>query len=240
MAGTGGTLSIGLEPETVPPGGNPEIPELAPGEYALLRVSDTGIGMDEETRSKIFDPYFSARQESGGTGLGLAIVHGVVTRHGGVIDVQSRSGIGTSFRIYLPLVAAEPWKTGEERSPALPRGAGQMILVVDDDVLVLNTVGRMLKGLSYNPDVHDTPAAAYDAFVEAPERYDAILADLSMPGETGVQFAERAREIRDDIPIAIMTGNVSALENADIPCISKPMQMAELSACLRELLGRSD
>ena len=115
-----------------------------------------------------------------------------------------------------------------------------MILVVDDDVLVLNTVGRMLKGLSYNPDAHDTPAAAYEAFAAAPERYDAILADLSMPGETGVQLAERAREIRADIPIAIMTGNVSALEDTEIPHIAKPMQMADLSACLRGLLGQTD
>ena len=115
-----------------------------------------------------------------------------------------------------------------------------MILVVDDDVLVLNTVGRMLQGLSYNPDAHDTPAAAYEAFAAAPERYDAILADLSMPGETGVQLAERAREVRPDIPVAIMTGNVSALDDTEIPFIAKPMQMAELSACLRELLGRTD
>ena len=115
-----------------------------------------------------------------------------------------------------------------------------MILVVDDDVLVLNTVSRMLKGLSYNPDAHDTPAAAYEAFAAAPERYDAILADLSMPGETGVQLAERAREVRPDIPIAIMTGNVSALEDEDIPYIAKPMQMAELSTCLKDLVSRSD
>lgn len=239
MAENGGTLSITLERRTIDENSDSGIPDIPPGDYASLTVSDTGVGMTEDIKARIFDPYFSAKQQASGTGLGLAIVHSVVARHGGFINVESTPDVGTTFRIFLPLVAEQPSTLDDAAKAGMSSGSGETILLVDDDELVLATVQQMLHGLGYKVYAWSDPIDAVEAFGAKPDAFDAILADFTMPGLTGVQLAEQVLAIRPDIPIAIMTGNTTALQGYDKMYISKPMQLKKLSDCLRELLASS-
>lgn len=217
-------------------GSEPPLEDLLPGEYALLTVSDTGIGMDDETKSRVFDPYYTDKERGKGTGLGLAIVHGIVRGHGGVISVESEPELGTDIRIYFPTVSVEPTRMDAESGLTIPRGDGQRVMVLDDDKLVLATVSVMVRGLGYEVAEWIDPVIALDALKKAPADFDAILTDLTMEGLSGIEFAKRALEISPEIPIAIMTGNAGALEGYAIQCIEKPIPLSELANCLSELL----
>ena len=235
MAEEGGELTIRVGRHTQKDGDEPPLAELTPGDYAVLTVSDTGVGMDEASMARVFDPYYTDKQQGKGTGLGLAIVHGIVRGHGGVIHVESAPGAGTRIRIYFPTVSAEPSRIGAESGLTIPRGNGERIMVIDDDKLVLSTVTVMVKGLGYEVSDWTDPAKALAAFAEAPGDYDAIITDLTMTGLSGIEFAKQALEIRDDLPIAMMTGNPGALDGYSIRSIQKPIPLAELANCLDEM-----
>lgn len=236
MAEDGGVLTIRVESYSHDEGSEPPLEDLLPGEYALLTVSDTGIGMDDETKSRVFDPYYTDKERGKGTGLGLAIVHGIVRGHGGVISVESEPELGTDIRIYFPTVSVEPTRMDAESGLTIPRGDGQRVMVLDDDKLVLATVSVMVRGLGYEVAEWIDPVIALDALKKAPADFDAILTDLTMEGLSGIEFAKRALEISPEIPIAIMTGNAGALEGYAIQCIEKPIPLSELANCLSELL----
>ncbi|MGI9232096.1 MAG: ATP-binding protein [Woeseiaceae bacterium] len=236
MAGESGTLRIKLERRIVEEHDVRKFPEIIPGEYAILTVADSGVGMTAETKARIFDPYFSTRQEDGGTGLGLAIVHGIVSNHGGVIDVDSEPGKGTTVRIYLPTVPEEASHHESSVDSDRPSGQGQLIMVVDDNELVLTTMTKLLNGLGYEASAWSDPNKAIRAFSAEPTTFDAILADFAMPGMTGAELTEQALAIRTDIPCAILTGNSSALQDSDAAIITKPVLMSELASSLHELL----
>jgi len=236
MAEDGGVLTIKVETFAQDEDGERALRDLPVGDYALLTVGDTGVGMDDEMRSRVFDPYFTDKQRGKGTGLGLAIVHGVVTSHDGVIHVDSGPCAGTEVRIYFPTVAVEPTRIEAESGLTIPRGDGQRIMVLDDDKLVLKTVSVMVQGLGYEVAQWSDPVVALESLKNSPGEYDAVLTDLTMEGLTGVEFSRRALEISPDLPIAIMTGNPGALDGRAVRCIEKPIPLAELANCLRELL----
>ena len=240
MAETGGTLLIKLEARSVGKAGDASFPELSPGEYAVLTVTDSGVGMTEEVKAKIFDPYFSGREGDGGTGLGLAIVHGIVSRHSGFVQVDSTPGVGTSFQVFLPTVGVEPTPNESASSGGMPRGNGETIMLVDDDELVLSTLKKMLQGLGYEISAWSDPHAALNAFDAEPGAFAAVLADQTMPGLTGLALLKKIANIRPDIPVAILTGNVGALQDYDGNVISKPMPLPELADLLRDLLRSSE
>ncbi len=237
MVKEGGTLSISLEQRSVAKTGTDDLQDLLPGDYAVLTVTDTGAGMSEATRSRIFDPYFTDKKPGSGTGLGLAIVHSIVSRHNGSIHVQSTPGEGTTFEIYFPTVADEPSSSRPRSSQKMPRGEGQKVMLVDDDQLVLGTVRSMIDGLGYDVSEWSDPVAALDTFLAEPDAFDAVLADFTMPGLNGRQLVHRVLAARADIPVAIMTGNVSAMAGDSIRCIAKPMTLDALAANLEEMLA---
>lgn len=236
MAEEGGVLTIKVEQYTQGEDVEGLHKDLAPGNYVLLTVSDTGMGMDDTTKSRVFDPYFTDKQRGKGTGLGLAIVHGIVRGHGGVIHAESEPGLGTDIRIYFPTVDIEPTRIHAQSGLTIPRGNGQRIMVLDDDKLVLNTVSVMVQGLGYEVSEWMDPIVALDALEKAPKEYDAVLTDLTMEGLSGIEFAKRALDVSPNLPIAIMTGNPGALNDYAIRSIEKPIPLAELANCLSELL----
>ncbi len=236
MAEDGGVLTIKVEQYTQGEDVEGLHKDLAPGNYVLLTVSDTGIGMDDTTKSRVFDPYFTDKRRGKGTGLGLAIVHGIVRGHGGVIHAESEPGLGTDIRIYFPTVDIEPTRIHAQSGLTIPRGNGQRIMVLDDDKLVLNTVSVMVQGLGYEVSEWMDPIVAVDALEETPKEYDAVLTDLTMEGLSGIEFAKRALDVSPNLPIAIMTGNPGALNDYAIRSIEKPIPLAELANCLSELL----
>jgi CheY-like chemotaxis protein len=185
---------------------------LRKGEYVRLRFSDTGRGMDAATRKRIFEPFFTTKPPDIGTGLGLSVAREIIARHRGSITVQSKSGKGTEFMIHLPAVAAvvvEP--SNALRSPA---GRGQRILFLDDDAAFVELAKRVIGKAGYTVIGHTSPADALENFSAAPDAYDLVVADLSMPDVNGLDVAQSVVAIRADIPIIIMAGYISPQDEA--------------------------
>ena len=206
MGEDGGELRVELASAAVDASFAQDHPPLKPGAHLRLTVSDTGAGMDEATQARIFEPFFTTKQQGNGTGMGLAIVHGVVSSLGGVIGVQSRPGAGTTFEVYLPKFASTSQPTLAELAEEVPRGAGQHLLVVDDDQALLKLTSLMLKQLNYRITACSSATAALEVFSAAPQDFDLIVTDQIMPGLTGARFAVKVMELRPGMPIIIATG----------------------------------
>jgi signal transduction histidine kinase/ActR/RegA family two-component response regulator len=180
---------------------------LAPGRYLRLAVTDTGHGIDRATAERIFEPFFTTKDPGRGTGLGLAMTHAAVTDHGGGLNLLSRPGEGSTFEVYLPLaeVSAE---TDDHTAPAsVPRGSGEVILLVDDDRTLVRLGEEMLAMLGYEPVGFDSAARALAAFRADPRRFDLVLTDEVMPEMTGTEFAAELHRISPDLPVILMTGH---------------------------------
>jgi PAS domain S-box-containing protein len=237
MTDDGGVIRIGLEEVAVPDRHSMTPPDLPAGKYNVVSVSDNGVGMDAEAIARIFDPYFTDKPHGDGTGLGLAIVHGIVTTHGGAIQVDSAPGGGTTVKVYLPSVDDLPVTPRDEGGVEKVRlGAGEHILILDDDESVLAAVDNMVQALGYKVSAWSDAHAALDAFRDAPDSFDAILADFKMPQMTGHEFVREAREVRADIPVVIMSGNTSGLHNGGIDYIAKPLSLDEIAVALGKIL----
>ena len=205
MGEDGGELRLELKTYEVDERFAQTHPPLKPGAHLRLSVSDTGAGMDEATQARIFEPFFTTKQQGKGTGLGLAIVHGVVTGLGGAISVQSQLGRGTTFEVYLPKTkaASEPL---EAAAGDVPVGAGERILVVDDDQALLKMTSLMLTKLNYRVTACARAVEALELFTAEPDSFELVLTDQIMPGMTGAQLAVNLMAIRPSIPIIIATG----------------------------------
>jgi PAS domain S-box-containing protein len=208
-------------------------PPLPGGTYARLLVSDTGEGMAPDVAARIFEPFFTTKPHGKGTGLGLATVYGIVTEAGGSVNVYSELGIGTTFRIYLPLVAASGAvsTTGPEMA-APARGDGRTVLVVEDESVLARVVARILTGGGYRVLTATNGPQALDLF----DRYgcDLLLTDVIMPEMSGRRLAELITARRPDLPVLYMSGYSNGLLGTthildeDIAFIEKPFTAADL------------
>jgi CheY-like chemotaxis protein len=179
---------------------------LAPGRYVRLTVRDNGHGMDAATLERIFEPFFTTKAVGTGTGLGLAMVHGIVSDHGGAMNVRSDPGAGSSFETYFRQAEALPAEDDSSEAP-LPLGQGEAILLVDDERPLVLLGEEMLASIGYEPVGFDESSAALAAFRADPDRFDLVLTDELMPEMTGTELATALHEIRPDVPIILMTGH---------------------------------
>jgi PAS domain S-box-containing protein len=237
----GGLLNVDLErievsdPRTLSRG------SLARGPYVRLSVSDTGAGIPPEILERMFDPFFTTKDVGEGTGLGLSLVHGIVADFGGAIDVSTNAEAGTRFEIWLP-VAGEAAILTVEASKTLPRGNGETVLIVDDERPLVALAEEIIAELGYEPVGFDSSTAALEAFRAAPERFDLILTDESMPELIGTELARAIRLHRPNIPIILMSGyGGTQLANraADIgvaEVLRKPLHRRELAESLARVL----
>jgi PAS domain S-box-containing protein len=177
--------------------------ELTPGEYAFLEVTDTGCGMDLETRERMFEPFFTTK--AAGRGLGMSAVRGIVRAHGGALGVTSAPGKGSAFRLLLP-------PSGRPMPPAPPapardgwRGSGT-VLVVDDERSVREVACRMLESLGFSAEAAPDGPAAVTAFGAAPERFVCVLLDVTLPGMEGGEVLRHLRKLRADVPVLLISG----------------------------------
>jgi PAS domain S-box-containing protein len=182
---------------------------LAPGEYAQLSVRDDGTGMDAATMARIFEPFFTTKRVGEGTGLGLSVVHGIVKGCGGGITVDSAHGAGTTFGLYFPLADPETLPASLDNAVMPAAGAGQHVVVVDDDAVVVNMVQALLQRLGYRVTVASTPHDALEAVRTDPAQVDAVITDYSMPECSGLELARHLRALRPDLPVVISSGYVN-------------------------------
>ncbi|MBW1767380.1 MAG: response regulator, partial [Deltaproteobacteria bacterium] len=204
MREKGGILEVNVSNMEV--GGNElaTYPNLKPGPYIKLSISDTGDGMDQSTLERIFDPYFTTKEKGVGTGMGLAVVHGIVKSHDGAITVSSEQGKGTTFDVLFPRVQKDIEHEVEAFEP-LPSG-NERILFVDDEKALADLGKQMLGRLGYKVFTRTSSIEALEAFRADPYKFDLIITDMTMPNMTGDVLAEEIMAIRPDIPIMLCTG----------------------------------
>jgi CheY-like chemotaxis protein len=182
---------------------------LAPGRYVLFSVSDNGIGMDEAVRARIFEPFFTTKPVGKGTGLGLAVAHGIVQAHQGAITVESQLGVGTTFRIWLPLVDQPSVAAVPNTHRALKRqGNGERIALVDDDELMRLMIQRLLEFKGYIPLCFDSAAAALAALRADRQMADLLITDFNMPGVNGLELAQALAVLVPSLPVIISSGYI--------------------------------
>jgi CheY-like chemotaxis protein len=178
---------------------------LCAGRYVRLSVSDTGSGIPPAALERMFDPFFTTKRVGDGTGLGLALVHGIVADFGGVIDVATQVGVGTTFTIWLPAAGETP-RLLAKPAGELPQGHGETVMIVDDERALVALAEETLAELGYEPVGFDSSVAALQAFRAEPKRFDLVLTDETMPDLTGTELAREIRQLRPDISIILMSG----------------------------------
>lgn len=241
MRETGGLLEIRLEPVEVDEQVTAQHPELLAGPYVRITVTDTGHGMTPDVVERIFEPFFTTKRPGEGTGMGLALVHGIVASHGGVVTVASVVGQGTTFTVYLPRTDYSVRDEAAQEG-SLPTGA-ERVLFVDDEEVLVRLGQEILLGLGYDVVVCTSSVEALDVFRMAPQRFDLVITDQTMPHMTGEELTLELRRLRLDIPIILCTGfshiihAERARELGIDAFLMKPLAIQELARVIQQVLA---
>lgn len=217
--------------------------QIEPGTYCKFSVTDTGIGMDEETRQCAFDPFFTTKETEFGTGLGLASVYGIVKNHGGMVDVHSEINGGTTFSIYLPTTSSEVIKKVVSKEKLIK--GSETILLVDDEAMLLNVAKSMLERLGYQVLISIDGHTAIETVTTQGDAIDLVILDLIMPGMDGGKTFDRIRDLQPNMPVLLSSGYSLKGQASDIMnrgCngfIQKPFDLFKLSHKVRQVLDGS-
>jgi PAS domain S-box-containing protein len=211
--------------------------------YALLSLSDTGMGMDDKTKERIFDPFFTTKEVGKGTGLGLSTVYGIVKQHYGDITVYSEPGLGTTFRIYLPLLAAAACASPEAK-PVFPAGGTETVLLAEDDADVRKVTRTMLERAGYTVIEAADGEEALNKFREYQDRIQLVILDVIMPRMNGKAVHDEMRKLRPDIKTLFTSGHTGdvilkkgVLEEG-MHFLSKPASLTDLLHKVRDVLDQ--
>jgi PAS domain S-box-containing protein len=214
---------------------------LPPGRFVKLSITDTGIGMDEATQQRIFEPFFTTKKIGRGTGLGLASVYGIVRNHGGIIEVYSKKGKGTTFYIYLP--ASEKEIIEEMQLPEeFIKGSGT-ILLVDDEDRIIDVCSELLKTMGYDVLIAKSGKEAIETYRIKKEDVDMVILDMIMPDMSGGETYEKLLGTNSKIKVLLSSGysiDGQAAEILERGCdgfIQKPFNMKELSLKIKDILS---
>ncbi|RJX33381.1 MAG: PAS domain-containing sensor histidine kinase [Desulfurivibrio sp.] len=240
MEKTGGVLRIALNKRELSSKDFPEYPHLQSGSFAELVVTDTGAGIDPSIRDKIFEPYFTTKEQGKGTGLGLAILHGIASEYGGAVTVDSVPGQGAAFHVFLPL-AQEQRLPGEAADDPLPTGS-EHLLFIDDEESLVRLGKKMFTKLGYTVTTRQSSLEALQTFRDTPQQFDLVITDQTMPGLTGADLAVKMLRIRPDIPIILCTGYTNLISVTDAKALGikefvmKPLIPADMARMIRQVL----
>jgi PAS domain S-box-containing protein len=241
MRETGGLLDVRLEAVTLGPNAAALHPDLHPGRYVRLAVHDSGHGITAEVQERIFEPFFTTKGVGEGTGMGLAVAHGIVANHGGVITVDSSSGHGTTFTVYLPHTTAT---APAAQPPAVPLHGQGCILLIDDEPPLARIGHDMLVSLGYDVVACTSAQEALAVFRADADRFTLVVTDQTMPVMTGVTLTHELRHTRPDIPIILCTG-YSHVVNAETAAaqgidafLLKPIALYDLAQTVHQVLQR--
>ena len=214
--------------------------DLPFGEYIRISVSDTGKGIDPDSLSKIFNPYFTTKEKGDGTGLGLAVVHGIVTRFNGAVTTQTIPGNGAVFTLYFPKYTAKERQQPSLNNQLIPGEA--RILFIDDEPILVEVGRQMLKKLGYKAVALASPIQALNYIKKNPHLFDLVITDMTMPDLFGTQLAVKIKKIRPDIPVILATGfvNINQSERPTPESIDailpKPVEIKTLSRAITKVL----
>jgi nitrogen-specific signal transduction histidine kinase len=237
-----GLLSVALDRADVAQSLRLSHGTLNAGVYVRLSVSDTGTGIPAHVLERMFDPFFTTKGAGKGTGLGLSLVHGIVADLGGLIDVKTAIGRGTTFTIWLPSAGEAAAASAGPRAE-LPHGCGQTVLIVDNEEPLVALTEEILAELGYEPVGFSSSIAALRAFNESPQRFDIVLTDESMPDLAGTDLARAIARLRPDMPIVLMSGFAGAQlhEHAQVlgirEILRKPLQRKDIAECFGRVLS---
>ena len=235
-----GTMTIRLYAECLDRTVHGQAGEIAPGEYTVIEVADTGCGMDTITLSKAFEPFFTTKAVGEGTGMGLSVVLGVVQSLGGDIQVESEKGKGTSFKLYLPVAEESVSGAGNQESLVQLYGT-ERILFVDDEQMLADMAKEMLTPLGYSVVGICNSLEALNYLKEKGSDIDILITDQTMPGMTGIELAKEALKIRRNIPIILCTGFSNELNPERAASIGvnqllmKPYAVSEIGKAIRKI-----
>jgi len=216
--------------------------EIKPGRYVKISVSDTGVGIDASIRERIFDPFFTTREVGKGTGLGLASSYGIIRNHGGIIDVKSEKGKGSTFDIYLPAAKSKVIDQRSEVSEDIKPGT-ETILLVDDEEIIIDVSPEMLTELGYEVLTAKSGEKALEQYRINKDKIDLVILDMIMPGMGGGETYDRLKQIDPEITVLLSSGysiDGQATEILKRGCngfIQKPFNIEILSKKIREILN---
>lgn len=211
--------------------------------YAVISVSDTGMGMDEKTRKRIFEPFFITKEVGKGTGMGLAMAYGIIKQHDGYINVYSEPGKGTTFSIYLPVIASGVSEEKKAPEAELPERGGETILFAEDDKQLREFTMSFIQEFGYDVIVADDGEDAVKKFMENKDKVQLLLFDLIMPKKSGKEAYDEIRAIKPDIRIIFMSGYApeiirhKGLIEDGMTVISKPVSPVDLLKKVRNVLN---
>ena len=241
-----GTLSIRLFRETL--NGKQISEELgeSSGLFVVLEVKDTGHGMDQQIIANIFDPYFTTKEVGKGTGLGLSVIHGIVKDYHGFVRVDSQPGKGSIFQVYIPALVegtiVEKMSTDSKDTQAT---GTEHILLVDDEREIVEVHKKILEKLGYNVTITTESIWALEKIRSAPDLFDLVVSDQTMPSLTGVELSQEILKIRPDMPIIICTGYSSVISEENSLAMGirkyfrKPIRTKDLARSIRQVMDES-
>jgi PAS domain S-box-containing protein len=240
MRERGGVLKVTLRRRVLDTEAPSLHPELKPGEWWVMHVSDTGHGMTPELLSRVFDPYFTTKGAGEGSGMGLSVVHGIVHNCGGVVLARSEPRRGSEFEVFLPCHA--PSDEPEDELPALLPTGKERVLLVDDEEAIATMAKKMLEHLGYQVTETTSSLKALELFRDAPGQFDLAITDMTMPEMNGTDLSLELLRIRSDIPVILCTGfselisEVRARKLGIRAFLTKPMTMRLLAETVRQVL----
>jgi CheY-like chemotaxis protein len=192
------------------------VPEAHVGEYVMLKVSDTGTGIPREILGKVFDPFFTTKATGKGTGLGLSTSLGIVRSHGGFMKVESEPGRGTTFQVFLPAITEGFLDESVSRPTKLPRGNGELILIVDDEAGVRDVTKTVLVRQGYEVIVAADGTEALAAFANHLDKVSLVVTDVVMPHIDGVALTRALRKLNPDLRVVAATGHTQNHRAAEL------------------------
>jgi CheY-like chemotaxis protein len=239
----GGTLEIAT---TVVPSESmrTEYPDARDVPYAAISVKDTGIGMDEQTRARVFEPFFSTKEHGKGSGLGLAVVYGIVQGHGGYVEVKSAPGEGATFTLYFP--TAEPPardRTTQSGRAILDVRGTETILFIEDEEMLREVITTALKDKGYTVLTANDGIEAVEVFMKHQHEITLVLSDLGLPRLGGWEACVTMREINAKVRIVVASGFIEPTLREEIAkagggVVQKPYEPSEVLQTIREMLNR--
>jgi PAS domain S-box-containing protein len=239
----GGKLEISTKNIDIDERGAGAHPDGGPGRYVLMTVTDTGIGMSEETIQRIFDPFFTTKRQDTGTGLGLAMVYGAVRQSGGWIEVSSQPGHGASFRIYLPRIDGRPVQDSVRSTLTRTLYGGETVLIVEDQEDVRRLIRTILESYGYRVLVAENGIEALRLTEEHPAEIHLLLTDIILPGMNGKTLSEQMRVLLPKLKVIFISGypedviSRRGVLEQDVAYLPKPFSPERLAVKVREVLG---